>query len=779
MAEAFQRHASSSGRADRVRYEDAGSAHRSAVGATEDEAARRTARSDSSGLHRGTSSRRLLALLPPVLAIAYAWSLHESPGAGAGILLAAGVGVAPLAAKRWPLRLVLAAIGLGIVASVGFRAWPGDLARGLERGLRGFETVALPFDAGAHPEMHGLILLGAYGFTVALTLGVLAGHPLAAGAVAAVGIGWPATVVPGEGSLAMGALALAATLWPGLVMRARGPLGAAPTVAAVGALVLAAVVAAGAGVRPGSAALDWRTWSLLGEPATAAGVKLVWDASYTGISFPARRTTVFRIRAPRTARYWRASTLDTFTGDRWVETLRPRATGILVGEGDAAARLPVGPLRPPGSERARLWVAQRVEVAALVDDRLVAGGEPMQLASGDLDRIVYYESGVMRSSERIVRGDTYTVWSSSASPAPRELVRSPPSYPPEAAPYLDLGRAVAPAFGAPGRERTIEALFDDLRYSALWSYEPVWKRALAVAGTSASPYEATLALERWLRSQGGFVYDEQPPLPAGLPPLVDFLERTKRGYCQQFAGSMALMLRLLGIPSRVAVGFTSGTWKDGVWTVTDHEAHAWVEVWFAGHGWLPFDPTPGRGRLSGTYTSASDSADAVRALGTGQFLDFSGEQLSGDAPRRSPTEPAASAPAPWPYLLPLGAAGLALVLLVGGKRTLRRRPYRRAGPREQAAAARGELAAFLRDQRVPIRSDAGISELRRELLRLGARPDAFAAAFAEARYGPPGGTASAARRTRGELRAVLGQLRASLGLRRRLLGLLSIRSLRA
>ena len=70
-------------------------------------------------------------------------------------------------------------------------------------------------------------------------------------------------------------------------------------------------------------------------------------------------------------------------------------------------------------------------------------------------------------------------------------------------------------------------------------------------------------IERWLRTDGGFTYDEHPPHSAGLPPLADFLQRSKLGYCQQFAGAMALMLRYLGIPSRVAVGFTSGTWKDG------------------------------------------------------------------------------------------------------------------------------------------------------------------------------------------------------------------------
>ena len=102
-----------------------------------------------------------------------------------------------------------------------------------------------------------------------------------------------------------------------------------------------------------------------------------------------------------------------------------------------------------------------------------------------------------------------------------------------------------------------------------------------------------MLLERWFRYSGRFTYDERPPRSSSQP-LVDFVERTRLGYCQHFAGAMTLMLRMLGIPSRVAVGFTRGTWKSGVWTVTDYQAHAWVEAWFAGYGWLPFDPTPGR-----------------------------------------------------------------------------------------------------------------------------------------------------------------------------------------
>ena len=78
------------------------------------------------------------------------------------------------------------------------------------------------------------------------------------------------------------------------------------------------------------------------------------------------------------------------------------------------------------------------------------------------------------------------------------------------------------------------------------------------------------------------------------PLLVNFVTKTHAGYCQYFAGAMALMLRYLGIPARVAVGFAGGTYDPNrrLWNVTDREAHAWVEVWFKGYGWLPFDPTP-------------------------------------------------------------------------------------------------------------------------------------------------------------------------------------------
>src|SRR4029079_16980207 len=109
------------------------------------------------------------------------------------------------------------------------------------------------------------------------------------------------------------------------------------------------------------------------------------------------------------------------------------------------------------------------------------------------------------------------------------------------------------------------------------------------------------------------------------PALVGFVARTHAGYCQYFAGAMALMLRYLGIPSRVAVGFAGGTFdsKKHVWKISDREAHAWVEVWFKGYGWLPFDPTP----------AAAGAAPRVAAAGV-SAIEAGDPRLRTDGPLR-------------------------------------------------------------------------------------------------------------------------------------------------
>jgi hypothetical protein len=102
-------------------------------------------------------------------------------------------------------------------------------------------------------------------------------------------------------------------------------------------------------------------------------------------------------------------------------------------------------------------------------------------------------------------------------------------------------------------------------------------------------YGKALAIQQHLRS---FAYTERISAGHSADYLVRFLFRVKAGYCEQFAGAMAVMLRTLGIPARVAVGFLPGQQSGDIFTVTNREAHAWPEAYFTGVGWVAFEPTP-------------------------------------------------------------------------------------------------------------------------------------------------------------------------------------------
>lgn len=105
-------------------------------------------------------------------------------------------------------------------------------------------------------------------------------------------------------------------------------------------------------------------------------------------------------------------------------------------------------------------------------------------------------------------------------------------------------------------------------------------------------FEEAIALQDWL-SGASFTYTLGAPTVTDASSLSKFLNSTRKGYCQQFSFSMAVLARELGIPSRVAYGFTEGSPETGgLWQVTTHDAHAWPELYFPGYGWLRFEPTP-------------------------------------------------------------------------------------------------------------------------------------------------------------------------------------------
>jgi transglutaminase-like putative cysteine protease len=110
-----------------------------------------------------------------------------------------------------------------------------------------------------------------------------------------------------------------------------------------------------------------------------------------------------------------------------------------------------------------------------------------------------------------------------------------------------------------------------------------------------SDYDKVLAIQRHFHTDG-FRYEPDVEVADDADALLTFLTQTKAGFCQQYATTMAVLVRELGLPARVAVGYQAGTLQDdGTYLVQSKNAHAWVEVFFEGYGWLQFEPTPGHG----------------------------------------------------------------------------------------------------------------------------------------------------------------------------------------
>ena len=116
--------------------------------------------------------------------------------------------------------------------------------------------------------------------------------------------------------------------------------------------------------------------------------------------------------------------------------------------------------------------------------------------------------------------------------------------------------------------------------------------ALRITQDEPTPAGKAAAIQAYLRDPDNFTYSTKPRPGSGYQALENFLFKDKHGYCEQFAASMAVMARAVGIPSRVAVGFLPGTKHGNVWTVTARESHAWPELYFSGYGWVRYEPTP-------------------------------------------------------------------------------------------------------------------------------------------------------------------------------------------
>ncbi len=254
---------------------------------------------------------------------------------------------------------------------------------------------------------------------------------------------------------------------------------------------------------------------------------------------------------------WRGAALIDFDGKRW--TNPSRKPEIIPVENGHVVLAPPG-LPPPGRR-----INYHVELEALENDTLFFAGTPEIL---DLRAPVLYrsETSSFRLGHAVPQGFPYDVYSLLDDPPERAPVLYPP-------PVLRLAE----------REVYLQLPALDSRIGEL---------ARSFAAGEAGDLARARAIERHLRSTYG--YTLELPDREVADPLANFLFVRRKGHCEYFASSMAVMLRSLGIPSRLATGFQSGLYNpvSELWLVRASDAHSWVEAWIPGYGWTTFDPTP-------------------------------------------------------------------------------------------------------------------------------------------------------------------------------------------
>lgn len=273
----------------------------------------------------------------------------------------------------------------------------------------------------------------------------------------------------------------------------------------------------------------------------------------------------------RMGEYLRLTALDDFTGAEWSPT---PSTGLEAN--DVAA---IGPAPGLGGDVPTRAVTTDVTVAGILSQWLPVPYAPTSITGLEGDWSWEPLALGVRSEQSNARGQVYTVESLAVEPTVEQLVAAGAAVLPELDRYLAVPEDLPPV---------------------------VASTALEVVGAAATNYDKAVALQDFFRS-GAFTYSEQAPVEqgydgSGASVLAPFLE-AKSGYCVHFSSSMAAMARTLGIPSRVAVGFTQGDpvnrpEDDQIeFTVTTHNLHAWPELFFSGVGWVRFEPTPGRGSV--------------------------------------------------------------------------------------------------------------------------------------------------------------------------------------
>jgi transglutaminase-like putative cysteine protease len=385
---------------------------------------------------------------------------------------------------------------------------------------------------------------------------------------------------------------------------------------------------------------------------------------------------LFTVVSPARA-YWRLTSLDTFDGQIWKSSGRFASVDGRLPDARASS------LSDPGTSGE---VEQRFDISALSALWLPAASRPVAI-DAPTTRIRFQKETstlIVDTNVPTSDGQAYTVKSVLPTFTPDQLRGASPEIP----------RAIAD---------------QDLGLPDALSIK-VKATALQVAGGATTAYDRAMALQTYFRETGGFVYDLDVPAGHSDSAIDDFLTG-RRGYCEQFAGTYAAMARSIGLPARVAVGFTPGITDPSNperFVVKGEHAHAWPEVYLGDFGWVPFEPTPGRGAPNAeSYTRVAESQfepNGARPTTTSTTLASSSSTAPGGLPAggdRNGEQRVASAGggdgsnrALWPRRLAAGAMTLlvlaALYLVVVPSTLAWRRRRRRA--RALDASARVQVA---------------------------------------------------------------------------------------
>ena len=642
--------------------------------------------------------------------------------------------------------LALGLVASGVPAELLFPGGWDELSDQLSRGLAGVGEVKTPYS-------------GEDRWT---SLGILAVTPLAV-AIAMTAAFWPvgrSRIARGAGLAALLALYGLAVTWEapsGEVMRGallfvlvaavlwlpRLPLARAAT--ALAALILALAVSLPISSRMSSAEplIDYAEWGLLG---TEKRISFNWSHTYGKLDWPQEGTEVFSVTAELPA-YWKTYVLDRFDGDNW-----DRSSDDF---GDAPDELALAGAPAAIVDSHPEWVRRfEVHMAALRSRLAVTAGTPLELDG--LDVLSASGDGTVTADGTEIPASTdYEFTAYIPDPSPRRLRRAEGAYIPGTERYTTLflqeersvfersigspppvtqtivsPAGVEPEPGEPRvRERDLPLgvrPIDDVVEGT--QFEQILALTRRIVDGASSDYEAVARIQRFLVSN--YEYDQNVALTEN--PLPSFVLRKRKGYCQHFAGAMGLMLRMVGIPSRVVSGFAPGVpLASRSYTVTDTDAHSWVEVLFPGIGWVTVDPTPGQSPAHTVVPAPGGEAETLgldialgRPLGDADRVGRRSRELEPQA--STPTEDDGSSLVPFLVVLAAGVGASALVV------HRRRRLRSPAGADLQLRELADALRATGRDPRPGTTLMAIQAELSSTVGPAAAR---YAAGLRESRYG--------------------------------------------